>query len=348
MGLSVLVTGAAGFIGSHVAAALAARGDLVIGIDNFDPYYDPERKRANVEEIERGLSGRGAFVAIEDDIRDQARIRALFRDNRFDRVVHLAGLAGVRASIERPDDYVDVNVGGSTVLLEAAVEHRVPGFVFASTSSVYGSRSRIPFFEDDACDRPYSPYAATKRAVEMLGHVYHHLHGLPFTALRFFTVYGPRNRPDMMAYKLLESTTVGTEVPLYDGGRMYRDWTFVGDIVRGILAAIDRPFGYEVLNLGRGRPVLLADFVRLVESLAGRPACLRNLPKHAADSPETYADISRAKRLLEYRPVVSIEDGVRETFAWYRRSRFVPACEPVESGRSRSPFQGPVRASMRT
>jgi UDP-glucuronate 4-epimerase len=197
---------------------------------------------------------------------------------------------------------------------------RDPRFVFGSTSSVYGASRQVPFGESDPCDRPLAPYAASKRAAEMLGYSYHHLYGLQFTVLRFFTVYGPRSRPDMMTYKLAESIFHGREVPLYDRGQIYRDWTFVGDIVRGVLAAVDRPLGYEVINLGRGEPVLLADFVRLVEERTGRPARLVPAPKPDEDMPYTCADIAKARRLLAYDPRVSVAEGVARFLEWYERA----------------------------
>lgn len=327
---TVLVTGAAGFIGSHTAAALLARGDAVVGLDNLNEYYDPARKRANLAEIETGRSRppSAAWTFVEGDIRDRALLARLFRDHRFDAVVHLAAMAGVRASIDDPHLYFDVNLVGTLNLLNAVVgrlgtpraDGPPPGFVFASTSSVYGATTCIPFVETDACDRPLAPYPASKRAAELIGFTYHHLYGAPFTALRFFTVYGPRGRPDMMAYKVLDNIFFGREVPLYNAGRMHRDWTFVEDIVAGVVAAVDRPLGFELINLGRGSPVLLADFVRLIEKLAGRSARLVPAPMMEADIAYTYADVGKATRLLGYKPAVSIEEGVTRFWHWYQRA----------------------------
>jgi UDP-glucuronate 4-epimerase len=227
-------------------------------------------------------------------------------------------MAGVRASIEDPKLYFDVNLGGTLNLLEAARRHGQPTFVFASTSSVYGRTKVIPFIESDRADRPLAPYAASKRAAELLGYSCFHLHGQNFTALRFFTVYGRRGRPDMMAYKVLDNIFEGTEVPLYNNGQMHRDWTYIDDIVQGIVAAADRPLGYEVINLGRGKPILLADFVGLIEEQAGKRSNLTDMPMPAADIEYTYANIERARELLEYEPTVSVERGVREFWQWYR------------------------------
>ncbi|MFW6051290.1 MAG: NAD-dependent epimerase/dehydratase family protein [Myxococcota bacterium] len=317
---TLLVTGAAGFIGSHLVEALLRRGDAVVGLDSFDPYYDPEAKRRNLREVRALAEADRALTFVEGDVRDRHLLRDLLASHDVDVVVHLAGLAGVRASIDRPAAYVDVNVGGSTALLEAVREVGVAHVVFASSSSVYGRTEDVPFVETAPCDRPLCAYAATKRAVEMLGHTYHHLYGTSFTALRFFTVYGPRNRPDMMAHKLLDSAFHGREVPLYAGGRMHRDWTFVDDVIGGVVAAADRPLGYEVLNIGRGQPILLADFVAQVEAFAGRKANLVEQPMMHADVPYTFADTSKAGRLLDYRPTMSIAEGVRATGEWFVRT----------------------------
>jgi len=317
----ILVTGAAGFIGSHVAEGLAARGDTVVGVDNFHPYYDPGRKRANLQEAQAAGGERLTFV--EGDIRDRDLIRSLFDRYRFRAVAHLAALAGVRASVENPAAYYDVNVQGSLVLLDAAAAADVEVFVGASTSSVYGLGAPIPFAESDRADRPLAPYAASKRAVELLAHSYHHLYGLNITMLRFFTVYGPRGRPDMLAYKVLHNILSGDHVPLYNGGQMHRDWTYVGDVTAGVIAALDRPLGYEIINIGRGEPVLLADFVRLLEEVSGNPASLTPAPPPDTDLPYTYADVSKARRLLGYEPATSVAEGVRAFWEWFRAA--VPA-----------------------
>jgi len=312
--VKVLVTGAAGFIGSHLAEKLSQRGDEVVGLDNFNDYYDPRRKRANQRRLERYPN----FCMIEVDIRDRQGMFDLFAREQFDAVAHLAAMAGVRNAVAHPDLYVEVDYNGTQHLMDAARATGVGNFVFASTSSVYGDTKQIPFVESDSCDRPLQPYAAAKRAAEILGYTYHHLFGLNFTAVRFFTVYGPNGRPDMMAYLVADSITKGVEIPLYEGGEMYRDWTFVDDITNGVIAAVDRPLGYEVINLGRGEPVRLGDFVSIMESLAGRKARLRPAPKLAADVLRTYADIGKARALLDYNPQISVEEGVTRFWEWYR------------------------------
>jgi UDP-glucuronate 4-epimerase len=310
----ILLTGAAGFIGSHVSALLLARGDEVVGLDNFDPYYASSRKWENVEAVQKGPGGQ-RFTIVEGDIRDRDLLGSLF-SKRFDGVVHLAALAGVRASVERPHDYVDVNVGGTLNLLEAARRGPVRNMVFVSTSSAYGN-AKPPFVETDAADRPLAPYAATKRAAEMLCHSYHHVHGLPCNVVRLFTAYGPRNRPDMMAFKVLDSIFTGREIPLFGAGEMFRDWTYVEDVARGIIAALDQPLGYEIINLGNGHPVRLRDFIETIEDLAGRKANLVPAARMTSDALATGADIGKARRLLGFEPRVSLREGVERLFRWY-------------------------------
>lgn len=328
MSKRVLITGVAGFIGSHLAQALLERGDEVVGIDNLYPYYEPAQKIANILEIEENRRSNSSFVFLQGDICDRRFVQKLFTEYQFDAVVHLAAMAGIRSSISEAPLYFEVNVNGTLNLLEAAVgktssRHAsgplIGNFVFASTSSVYGASKQIPFVETDPCLYPLAPYAATKRSAEIMGYTYHHLYGLNFTALRFFTVYGPRNRPDMLAYKIADSIYKRCEVPLYNNGQMYRDWTYVDDIVQGVLAAIDRPMGYEIINLGRGEPVLLADFIALLEQQAGGKARLVPAPAPEMEMQYTYADISKARSLLGYQPTVSVVDGIRRFLEWYHQ-----------------------------
>jgi UDP-glucuronate 4-epimerase len=313
--MTILVTGAAGFIGSHLAESLCRRGDTVIGLDNFNDYYDPARKRDN----ERRLNAYPNFRMVEMDVRDREGIFKLFDAEEIAAVAHLAAMAGVRNAVLYPDLYVNVDLNGTQNLMDAARATGVGNFVFASTSSVYGNTTRIPFVETDPCDRPLQPYAAAKRGAEILGYTYHYLYGLNFTVLRFFTVYGPNGRPDMMAYLLADSIVKGKEIPLYDGGQMYRDWTYVDDTVSGIVAAIDRPLGYEIINLGRGEPVLLRDFVAIMEELSGQKANVVPTPRQAADFLRNDADITKARRLLDYHPGVSVAEGVRRFWEWYQQ-----------------------------
>jgi UDP-glucuronate 4-epimerase len=323
VGKTILVTGAAGFIGSHTAAALLERGDRVVGLDNLNGCYSPARKQDNLRVLEE--IGGSRFVFANGDIRERTFLRRVFLDYEFAGIVHLAALAGVRASIADPSLYYDVNVNGTLALLDMVAGRQAesavrPVFVLASTSAVYGKTEQIPFVESDPCNKPISPYAGTKRAAELLAYTYHHLYGIDCTVLRFFTVYGPRGRPDMMAYKVIDNIFFGQEVPLFNGGHMHRDWTYIADIVRGVVTAVDRPLGYEIINLGRGVPVLLADFVRLIERLAGRRANLVPAPMPDTDIPYTNADISKARRLLGYEPETSVEEGVRCLWEWYEQT----------------------------
>ncbi|MEJ2746303.1 MAG: SDR family NAD(P)-dependent oxidoreductase [Anaerolineae bacterium] len=311
--MKVLVTGAAGFIGGHLAEKLARRGDDVVGLDNFNDYYDPAKKRAN----EARLNAYPNFKMIEADIRDRQRMFDIFEVEQFEAVAHLAAMAGVRNAVKHPDLYVEVDLNGTQHLMDAGRANNLGNFVMASTSSVYGNTTVIPFVETDPCDRPLQPYAAAKRASEILGYSYHHLFGFNFTALRFFTVYGPNGRPDMMAYLVAESVTQGRQIPLYEGGMMWRDWTFVDDITDGVVAALERPLGYEIINIGRGEPTLLKDFVEMIETLAGQKANVVHKPKLAADFVRNEADISKARRLLGYNPQVSVADGVKAFWDWY-------------------------------
>jgi len=313
--LKVLVTGAAGFIGSHLAEALLGRGDEVIGVDNFNDYYDPARKRANIIP----LQDQPRLTFYEADIRDTDRMQRVAADHCPDVIAHLAAMGGVRYSIGRAPLYTDVNLQGTVGLLEVARGGAVPHFVFASTSSVYGKTDRIPFEETDPCNQPLAPYPATKKAGEMMGYTYHNLHNMSFTALRFFSVYGPRGRPDMMPFMVTHRIVNGREIQLFDAGQMKRDWTYVDDVIAGVVAAIDRPLGYEVINLGRGEPVLMADFVNIIEDLVGKRAILTTPPAPPSEPKVTFADISKAHRLLNYDPKTSAADGLARMWDWYQQ-----------------------------
>jgi len=323
--MKVLVTGAAGFIGSNLAEKLSLRGENVVGLDNFNDYYDPRKKEINAQR----LAAYPNFHMITADIRDRDRMHEIFRGERFDAVAHLAAMAGVRNAVKYPSLYVDVDLNGTQNLVDAALAAGgIGNFVFASTSSVYGNTKQIPFVETDPCDRPLQPYAAAKRAAEILGYSYHYLFGLNFTVTRFFTVYGPNGRPDMMAYLLAESVTKGRQIPLFEGGQMYRDWTYVDDITDGVAAALERPLGYEIINLGRGEPILLKDFVEMIEKLAGGKANVVHKPKLSADFVRNEADITKARQLLDYQPSVSIEEGVERFWDWYRNQ---PDLESIDA-----------------
>jgi UDP-glucuronate 4-epimerase len=311
--MKVLVTGAAGFIGSSLSDRLVADGRDVVGLDNFCDYYDPARKRANVA----SLVEHPRFALHETDVRDGEAVKALVAAERPEVLVHLAAMANVRYSIGRADLYTAVNVVGSINLLEAARDCGAR-FVFASTSSVYGKTERLPFVEDDPCPRPLAPYPATKRAMELLGYTYHNLHGMDFTALRFFSVYGPRGRPDMMPFMVMDRIVHDGTITLFDAGRMRRDWTYVDDIVAGVVAAVEKPLGYEILNLGRGEPVLMADFVEIVEALVGRKAILETPPAPASEPKVNFADVGRAREKLGYTPRTAVGDGLERMWEWYR------------------------------
>ena len=320
-----MVTGAAGFIGSHTAIRLLERGDHVVGLDNFNDYYDPARKRANLADVQRAARSSGKLTFVEGDIRNRPLLAQLFEEHALSGVAHLAAMAGVRSSVEDPWLYYECNLTGTLNLLDAAHRFNQPNFVFASTSSAYGNTKEVPFVETATADRPLAPYPASKRAAELLGHSYHHMQGLDFTALRFFTVYGPRGRPDMMTYKILDAIRTGKPMPLFNGGNMHRDWTFVGDVVSGVVAALDTRLGYEVLNIGRGEPVLVAEFIEIFERLAGKKAPFHVEPMMKADVDFTFANIDKARKLLGYDPQVSVEEGVRRFYEWYQSAVGNPA-----------------------
>jgi UDP-glucuronate 4-epimerase len=311
--MRVLVTGGAGFIGSHFSERLIARGHTVTCLDNFNTAYDPAIKRRNVA----ALTNHPAYRLVEGDILDGAMLSGLFGASAFDAVVHLAARAGVRPSIQEPALYQKVNVEGTVNLLESSVSNRVPKFVFASSSSVYGAEAHIPFSEDDRVDRPVSPYAATKRAGELLAYTFHALYGLSVHCLRFFTVYGPRQRPDMAIHKFTRLIAEGKEVPLYGDGSSRRDFTFISDVVDGLERSLERCSGYSIYNLGESQTVELKALIGLLEKAIGKQARIQALPDQPGDVPITYADISKARRELDYRPSVPIEAGIPVFVRWF-------------------------------
>ncbi|HOJ69312.1 MAG TPA: GDP-mannose 4,6-dehydratase [Candidatus Hydrogenedentes bacterium] len=308
----VLVTGCAGFIGSHLVEALLNRGDEVAGIDCFNDYYDPAIKRRN---LSRAL-GHARFTLWDRDICDEPAVRSVFDAFRPDVVVHLAARAGVRPSIRDPNLYHRVNVIGSQHILDACRDFGGPYLVFASSSSVYGGSDRVPFREDDPVARPVSPYAATKRMNELQAHVYSHLYGLQITMLRFFTVYGPRQRPDMAIHKFARAILEGRALPMFGDGSSRRDYTYIDDIISGVLAAIDHPREYDIFNLGESRTVSLTELIALLEEVLGRRALIDRHPPQPGDVPITYADISRARELLGWEPRTPVEEGLRHFAAW--------------------------------
>jgi len=310
-----VVTGAAGFIGSHLCERLLADGWVVTGIDNFDDFYDPQIKRRNVTSC---LASEN-FRLVEADIRDSdAVVRAV--DKGVDVIVHLAAKAGVRPSIIEPVLYADVNVMGTTVMLEAAKTRNVGKFIFASSSSVYGNNKKVPFCEDDNVDFPISPYAATKKAGELICHTYHHLCGMSVTCLRFFTVYGPRQRPDLAIHKFARLIERGKPIPVYGDGSMMRDFTYIDDIIEGTVAAIDRCSGFNIYNLGESRPISVNGLIAEIEKALGRKALKEHLPLQPGDVERTYADVTRASRDLGYKPAISIQTGLQKFVAWLREN----------------------------
>jgi UDP-glucuronate 4-epimerase len=316
----VLLTGGAGFIGSHVAAALLSRGMQLTIMDNLDRFYLPAWKRDNLAEIRRV----GEYEFMEADICDERASRDVFVRTRPEVVIHLAARAGVRPSIEQPLLYERVNVQGTLNLLELCREHGATKFLFGSSSSVYGATDRAPFSEDQVDLRPISPYAATKLAGEMLCYTYSYLYTLPIICLRFFTVYGPRQRPDLAIFKFIALMEAGKPVPIFGDGLTGRDYTYVDDIVAGVLAALDydphrgscAPF--DIFNLGNSHPIKLAELVELLERVTGRQAIRDFKPPQPGDVPLTWADVSKANRLLGYRPLTHLEDGLARFVSWYR------------------------------
>lgn len=307
----VLITGGAGFIGSHVATALLARGDAVTVLDNFNDFYDPALKRENARSL------RGATL-VTGDIRDAGLMARLFSEGSFDALVHLAAMAGVRPSLLDPLHYQDVNVRGTVILLEELKKRPGMRFVFASSSSVYGANDKVPFSETDDIHHPVSPYAATKRAGELLAYTHHHLYGIPTSCLRFFTVYGPRQRPEMAIHKFVRATLAGTPIPFFGDGSTRRDYTYIDDIVDGVVRALDRTAGYEIYNLGESATTSLSELVSIIGEACGRTPLLDRQPMQPGDVLVTYADVSKAKRMLGYDPRTSVREGIKRFVAWYR------------------------------
>ncbi|MCP5021917.1 MAG: NAD-dependent epimerase/dehydratase family protein [bacterium] len=309
--MKILVTGGAGFIGSHLCDALLARGDDVTVLDNFNDFYDPAIKRGNAAALQ------GARI-VEGDIRDESLVNNLFVEGQFDVVVHLAAMAGVRPSLKDPLLYQDVNLKGTMVLLEATRSRPGTKFVFASSSSVYGGNTKVPFHEDDPVLTPISPYAATKRSSELLAWTHHHLFDIPTTGLRFFTVYGPRQRPEMAIHKFVRLVMNGEPIPFFGDGSTRRDYTYVSDIIDGVVRSIDQCEGYEIYNLGESETTSLAELVEAIGKACGQEPIIDRQPMQPGDVVITFADVSKAREKLGYQPGVPVSRGLGLFVDWFR------------------------------
>lgn len=325
---NILVTGGAGFIGSHLCEELLLRGNKVISIDSFNDYYEPNLKRKNIEEIKGLLSEKSIaperFASLEGDLRDIRALEDVFTEHDIDTVVHLAAYAGVRPSIQNPQLYYDVNIMGTINLLECIRKYNIRKFVFASSSSVYGNNEKTPFSEEDTVDNPISPYAASKKSGELVCHTYHHLYNISIACLRFFTVYGPRQRPDLAIRKFTSLIMNDMEVPVYGDGSTERDYTFIKDIIDGVVKAIDwvdfEQARYGIFNLGESRTISILKMIETIEKVTGKKARIKNLPMQPGDVNRTFADVTKAKKDLGYNPTTEFEEGIRVFVDWMRRS----------------------------
>ena len=317
--MNVLVTGGAGFIGSHVCEQLLRSGHAVWAFDDLNDFYHPRVKQANLREIQ-SLAGRFEFVP--GDVTDRTALAELFSSVKFDQVIHLAARSGVRRSLQEPALYQRVNVEGTVNLLEAARLNGVKKITIASSSSVYGVNAKLPFSESDPIFCAISPYAASKLACEALGHVYHHVYGLDIAMLRFFTVYGPRQRPDLAIHKFARLMSAGQPIPVFGDGSAARDYTYISDTLEGIMACTRQEFGYEVFNLGESQTVSLSRLIELLEAALGCQAVIDRLPPQPGDAPITYADVAKARAKLGYHPRVKIEQGLPLFIDWFRQNNF--------------------------
>jgi len=314
--MKILVTGAAGFIGSHLCEALLKGGHAVTGIDNFDPYYDRAIKERNLI----GAAASSSFAFMEADLREPATARALLAQE-WDCVAHLAGRGGVRRSIQEPAAYLDLNYASTLNVLEGMRHGGATRLVFSSTSSVYGNSPRLPFREDDPASEPVSPYSATKKACEVLCHAYHHLFGFDIYALRFFTVYGPRQRPDMAIHQFVRAISSRMPIERFGDGSMHRDYTFVDDIVAGVVKAVERVKGYEIINIGGARTTSLSDLIAAIERALAAEARIVEKPVPPGDVVRTEADNSKAASLLDFEPTVGLDEGLKRFVQWYQKEQ---------------------------
>lgn len=314
--MNLLITGGAGFIGSHLCETVLGKNHSVTCIDNFNDYYSPKIKEKNIEKCLKNQN----FILFRENITDLNRIKKIFKNKKIDQVIHLAARAGVRESINNPILFEEVNVKGTLNLLELCKENKIKKFIFASSSSIYGENKKIPFSESDATDSIISPYAATKRAAEILCQTYSRLYNINMTCLRLFTVYGPRGRPEMAPYKFTKLVCDGKEVPIFGNGTSRRDYTYISDIVNGILSATNKDFKFEIINLGNSKPIALRELISIIEKTVGKKAKIKEFAHQKGDVSVTFADISKAKKLLKYNPKIDLKQGMRNFFEWYKNS----------------------------
>ncbi len=317
--MNIFLTGGAGFIGSQLSRRLLNLGFKVICIDNLNDYYDPEIKKANLAQ----LKGDAGFDFYHNDIRDKSALEYIFQNHTIDLVIHLAAQAGVRPSIEDPQLYYDVNITGTLNILETMKKHSCTRMIFGSSSSVYGNNKQVPFSEEHPVDNPISPYAATKKSGELLCHTYHHLYGFDIFCLRFFSVYGPGQRPEMAIAKFTKAIFEGQPIPMYGDGSSARDYTYVEDIIDGVLLSLKNLKGFDIFNLGESKTITLMNLIKLIEKVCERKAIIDKMPMQAGDVSLTYADISKSQALLAYQPKTSIEEGVRRYVNWYRQNHTI-------------------------
>ena len=312
--MKILLTGGAGFIGFHVAKALLERRDEIVIVDNLNDYYDVLLKKDRLKELEKS----GNYVFEKCDISDHGSMNKIFLNHKFDKIIHLAAQAGVRYSLENPFAYGTSNLTGTLVMLEMARQHNIKDFVYASSSSVYGDNKKVPFSEKDNVDNPISLYAATKKSNELMAHVYSHLYGINCTGLRFFTVYGPWGRPDMALFKFTKAIIEGESIDVYNNGELSRDFTYITDIVEGVLSAVDNPVHYTIYNLGGDDPIQLDYFIECIEESLGRKAKKNMMPMQPGDVEKTMADITLAKEKLGFEPKIKIKEGIKKFVEWYK------------------------------
>jgi len=312
----ILVTGGAGFIGSHLVEKLLNEGKQVICLDNFNDFYNPELKEENIEQAQKHDNCK----LIKGDILDEQLLQEIFEEHDINKIVHLAALAGVRKSLASPQDYIDTDIKGTVNLLKKANQHNVEQFVFASSSSVYGESQDVPFQEDQATENQVSPYACSKKAAELFCKTYHNLYNLPVTILRFFTVYGPRQRPEMAIRKFTRKALAGEPIPKFGDGSSRRDYTYIDDVVHGLHQAVEKSFDFEIFNLGNSETITLNELIDLIEEKTGQDIEIDQKPEQPGDVPVTYADISKAKEMLGYNPQTFIEEGLEKFIDWYKEN----------------------------